>query len=404
MGNRVGSSRKWILFISLFLILTTVLVAKESNYKSNSKVTNENDSQKDNTHLTKQSFRSYIGGDAWYFKMPTVNGHYGEKICIQIGDSVEKSSDGVTIDIVPFEKYCHMSIYLLGDWGYYRNVLLPIPFEDVLKTPFDEIIRKTEPYVDWSLVLPQANGGSYRLIGHILQKIRKKLSGVGFLEDVAINENGEFVKISDNTVVSDPSGLNCSGFVKWVVDGLYIGKLGVGIPITFLKEKQYKERGGKFSLSVEDAEDPFFGLDWSRNLALAIDLLEDKDAKYGDSDVNYLRELQFFDDSGFAIDNLKRALYLLAVRQPKSFFVGSINQTVENSHGLRKHYHLAIFFPRIKLNGQFEVVVLESGKELTLEQFLTRYKDRDDRVHLVEIEGDYAFSPGEFDTLSVLKR
>ena len=392
MSNEIEykiSGKVWLAILFYLLILApNILIGQQ---------------QINGQNLLKSKFLYNSGGEAWYFKMPSVESEFGEKICIQIDSAVTKGWEGVTIDIIPSAKGCFISIYLLGDWNYYNNIPVNIKFDKVMQTPFDDIIEKTSDFIDWDLVFPKFQRNSYRMIENILRKIKMKLYRINYLDDIAVDKNGSFVNIKDNALI-DKKGLNCSGFAKWVVDGLYLAKLGEGISIDFLKNKPYKERGGKFSLAVEDAIDPFFGLDWTRNLALAIDLIESESAQYGDSDIDFLNELQFFEDSGFAVDKLQRALYLLAIRRSSSFFLGSVNQTDSNSAGLRRHYHVALFFPRITFNGVLEVVVLDSGKQLTLEQFLARYKSSDDRIHLVEVEADYAYSPGQFDILSVLKR
>lgn len=357
--------------------------------------------KEDQNNVAEIPYHWPVKGVAFFHKMPTMQGELSGPVIISLRDDPLIEGDEVSLKVYLEKGETRFDLYLLDDWLFYRSIFLPIDFSKIMNTSFDVIAARSKDFVDWELVLPRTNHAVYRKTDYMMRIIRSRLQRIEYIDDATIDKDGFFVKIAD---VSRPSqeGLNCSGFAKWVVDGLYQGRLGENIPVDFLKLKPYELRGGRYTEQVEDQSDPFFGLDWTRNLALAIDLLDDDRAEYGDSDVNYLAELKYLKDCGFSLPELRKAFYLLAVRRPGSFFIGSVNQTFKAEYDLRKHYHVAVFFPRFSLDGKLEIFVFESGEELSFDQFFSRYSD--DYVHLVEFEGTYEFEPLHFENLSVIKR
>src|SRR6056297_1342041 len=193
-----------------------------------------------------------------------------------------------------------MNIFLLG-----RNIQQDININESLqriaRMSVREIMTITKGYVNWSFYLP---GGEFpppvlTSTDDLTDRIRPYLRQLGDEEDGAIDENGRYVYIRDGSLQGDGTegGLNCSGFAKWVVDGILYPKTGSLLSIDALKIRHPDSRGNRWSKKTEDQEEPYFGLDWTRNLALQafrVFLPEELPRGSGTSvieaaDVNYLR-------------------------------------------------------------------------------------------------------------------
>jgi hypothetical protein len=162
------------------------------------------------------------------------------------------------------------------------------------------------------------------------------------------------------------------------VDGFY-GPLSGGrlTALAELKRRHPELRGNRWSQGYEQARDPYFGLDWVRNLASALA------RAYGEaqsgpesSDVRHLEYLEYREDVGYPVEELELALFLAAAREPGSFYLGSLNREMAGLPGqpvLRQHYHLAVFLPYFTAGGKFLVAVFELNRESSLEDLRRRF-------------------------------
>ena len=126
--------------------------------------------------------------------------------------------------IYPLDDRTMMEVVLYGK-TIYSDINLPFSFADVLVEPFGEIIDASSGVVDWQLIFPET---SYFLFDGKLKlstAIRENLPLIGDVEDGAMDSAGEYVFIEDlSPQPPEAGGFNCSGFVKWVGDGLYCVK------------------------------------------------------------------------------------------------------------------------------------------------------------------------------------
>ena len=101
----------------------------------------------------------------------------------------------------------------------------------------------------------------------VLASIKALLGELKDSSSGAIDSEGNYTKDSGN-------GLNCSGFAKWIVDGFYYplteGLSERYMSLKLLREKHPEERGPKEILMYEDTRDPYFGLDFTRNMAVQL--------------------------------------------------------------------------------------------------------------------------------------
>ena len=87
---------------------------------------------------------------------------------------------------------------------------------------------------------------------------------------------------------------------------------------------------------------------------------------------------------GYGLENIKSVLYLLAVKNPGTFYLGSINSLFGEDPVLWQYHHIALFFPWFSDKGDFQLAVLETGTVSSTENLEARYPDS--FVHLVRVD------------------
>lgn len=336
-----------------------------------------------------------------------------------------KSDQAVFARIFPFNDRSKMEIILYGA-VVYRDVILPLPFEDVLGQPFSRIMEYSSSWIDWGFLSP--NPGLYAEQAAMVAAIRAGLKRLEFRDDGALDRSGRPVLIADGSPQIGSPGLNCSGFSKWVVDGLYaplIRKRSPAgedpgpllMPIDELKVRYPELRGSSISEPYEDLRDPYFGIDWVRNLGRLYSDALDPRRKAGpaDRDVSvhpfsqttgvgellntrlpYDAYPDFTANVGYLVSGLKPLFYKLAIQDPASFYLGAFS-TDKGSRNppLTQYYHIAVFFPYFGADGIFRVAVFESCAETSLEAVVKRVPDN--YLFLVRLPAD---SRADYDAAS----
>ena len=284
-----------------------------------------------------------------------------------------------------------MDLFLAGA-EFYRGVPVPMTMERALVAPVGELQEVTAGLVDWSLVFPDAVDADYRVVESMVDSIRAALPTLTDAEDGAMNAAGRIVSIASGGELEEP-GFNCSGFAKWVVDGLYGPLTGSLLPIHRLTTKHLDHRGTPWSRRLEDTRDPYFGLDWTRNLAREISAArEGTDADRidpEDRDVRAVPIARYREDVGYPTQRLAPILYWLAVAEPGTIYLGSVNRPFGDERVLRQHTHVVVFMPYFDRTGRFHVVVMERNRETSLEALVQRY--RNDFVHVVRVRAAETF-------------
>lgn len=297
--------------------------------------------------------------------------------------------------------YSRMDIYLLGSL-FQRDIRVPYEFKELLRISFSSLMKSTAGYVDWGFYLPDPIISELST-GDVLSKaVRSYLSGLGDAEDGAIDRHGRYVYIDDGSLQEGEGGLNCSGFAKWVVDGIYSIKTGKLLPIDILKKTHPDIRGHRWSEKYEEERQPYFGLDWTRNLALAMKRLRDSGAGIQTADVDKLTYHEYKENVGYPVKDLNTLLYELAVREPEHFYLGSVNGLSQGEGELRTHYHVAVLFSWVDKEGKLGVSVMERGVETPLDRFIEKYKN--EFIHLVRIKTQGSFSPPAQEPDPILNR
>jgi hypothetical protein len=263
-----------------------------------------------------------------------------------------------------------------------------IPFTNLYTVPLSSIVALTAKTVPWDLLSPDLH--RYGDSASAVSTIRDRLKTLVYLDDGAFDEKGNAVMRGDrapqdpakvweslgkNQKASEISGgVDFAGFAKWIVDGIIEPGAGEGTHIdplltrTIPPSSDFEEPG---------PDNPFFALDWTRNLASAVVSLDRRKAVKADSsgvDV----AVSVFSDScvyqknvGYRTRELAPLLYWLAVREPGYLYLGAVCRQ-NNVPPVPSFFGIAVFFPYFKEDGSFAVAVFENARETTLDAFIAQ--------------------------------
>ena len=290
----------------------------------------------------------------------------------------------------------------LGD-----DVIIPLSFEALMSAPFARVVELTEYLMAWEVIFPDASAIGYRYVENLVKELGNYAELIQEIDDAAVDEVGDNVFIESGepifaglptsdggTLAPGNTGLNCTGFVKWVVDGIYSmwkGKpASLFLAIDDLRQPTSRLNrnpwGESLSASNKDARknlqallrDPMFGLDWNRNLgriaeearlgrALTLEqihALEDVEI----SGISYQRDL------GVKLESLDATLYQLAATRPGAIYLAAVNSRFlptsteihPESISLHQYWHVSILAPWFDdgdggERGNFRVAVLDVG-------------------------------------------
>lgn len=284
-----------------------------------------------------------------------------------------------------------MTVYLAG-YPLYEHISIPLPIPVIMMQPLEQLLSVAAGRVDWSLFVPDTDREGYATIERMVSRARAALPSLPDAEDGAMDAQGRLVFIESLVLQDQAPGFNCSGFAKWIVDGVCRPLYGTYLSIDEMKRKHLDLRGNRWSAANEDERDPYFGLDWTRNLATAVLSRAHESSVHPEAaDVRSVPFHTYVEDMGYQVDELQQILYLLAVEEPGAFYLGSVNQEFGRAPVLRQHVHVVVLFPYFDGDGQFRVVVMERNVESSLESLDARY--RGDYIHLVRVAGTDLFAP-----------
>jgi hypothetical protein len=318
-----------------------------------------------------------------------------------------RSDPGCFVRIYPDGERSLLDVVLYGA-VLNKEVPLPLSFDSLLALPFSTVVDLSRASVDWELFSPRP--GDYAPLVDFAAAIRSRLPALRYVDDGGLDALARPVFIASGKAQGPKPGLNCSGFAQWVVDGL-LSPLGLAFPSSAeLKIKHPELRGASVDRALDDRYDPFFGLDWTRNLGLvaarALDPLHPHSLTEGDvrfspfalfssttgamnGGLPYEAYPAYDVDSGYPIKGLKALLYVLAIKEPGRAYLASLSRT--DTTGLRRHYHVALLLPRFDKDGEFKVDLFESAAETRFDALLARAPR--DFVHLVRLEPLPDFEP-----------
>ncbi|MDR1142814.1 MAG: hypothetical protein LBK77_01190 [Spirochaetaceae bacterium] len=304
-----------------------------------------------------------------------------------------QGKDKSFMDVVLYEAYVIRGLSV----GIPMDTLLTIPLHEALAAVGDRFPRR---YFEPDIRL-------YRDTGTFTEKVRTALRGLNYEDDGALDETGRYVFIETLKPQQDPVGLNCSGFTKWLIDGMLRPVTGKRLAITPLKAPA-APRTSSLAENYEN-RDPLFGLDWTRNLALeAARALRSPDfAVLENVEVRQETFAALIDRSrggtaiksypgfllnaGFSMEGLRPLLYTLAVNEPGYLYLASISNERGPAPLQRQHYHEAVLVPYFNSYGVFQALVFESAAETTLDGLIRRHPGA--LINLVRVPIEGVFEP-----------
>ncbi|MDR0456853.1 MAG: hypothetical protein LBH20_09255 [Treponema sp.] len=309
---------------------------------------------------------------------------------------------------------CLMDV-VLYDAYMVRSLPLPVPLERLYTMQLNEIINLAGNKFPRRYFEPDPT--NYRDQRLFIGKVRERLPALRFANDGAIDQTGRYVYINTGLDQQEQPGLNCSGFAKWLIDGILRPVTGERLPIPPLKAP-FGERGSSFTALWEKWRDPFFGLDWIRNLAAqagatlyspAFGSLNEIEVRGEPFSQVIIRSRTgtvvqsypgFLENAGYGVEGLQPLLYALAIDEPGKFYLAAVNNeigpptTEDNPRGtprMRQYFHVAALVPFFNEYGIFQVAVFESAAETSFNAFKSRYPGH--YVSLVRVPVETVFDP-----------
>jgi hypothetical protein len=325
------------------------------------------------------------GRGHYFIKRDRTTGRF-ESISIPFRDDA-----GCYLEITTRDGLTLMNIQLFSK-KIYHEVHLPATLESLLTASFSSILDMSKGVIDWPRLLYRGDRPEDRRMADYLSIINRELPRVRERDDGALNRRGEFVFIADGRPQTSRTGFNCSGFMKWLIDGWYAPLTGELTDIDQLKQRHLDKRGTRWTERVEDSQDPYFGLDWTRNLAAALNAAQTgiRTGDIEDADVRMTPFLDYREDAGYRVPDLMLLLYFLAIEEPGTAYLGSVNQIYIKKPLRKEYFHVATFFPYFDKQGRFRVTVMDQHKKPDLNNFMRQYADCD--IHLVRARLDGEFS------------
>ncbi len=298
------------------------------------------------------------------------------------------------------------------------GVPLPMPFERAMSSPLPALVELSADLVEWDLFSPEPS--LYRELASVVAGIRAALPGLAYADDGALDADGAWVRLADGAAQTVPvPGLNCSGFAKWVVDGLLGPARGSFSSVAEIKAlmadmgRGPDARGASLTRAYETALEPYYGLDFTRALgSLAAGALGGRDATEGPSSMDVLASPPAllvdpgnpvnglsgfeaypdrFPDAGYRVDGLAPLLFMLASREPGHAYLAALSRSDPKEAGVRRWYHVAVLVPWFDSGGVFRVAVFESAAETSLGTLVARAGA--DFAHLVRLPVARGFEP-----------
>jgi hypothetical protein len=332
------------------------------------------------------------GAGAFIVKRSLSDGSFLQvKIFVQDGP-------GTYLKLSPLDDRTLMDVYLFGE-PFQTEIALPVSFDRVLTAPLSSIMEWSAAIVNWPLVLAPAPGPGDRRLEGMVRTLEPLIHHLRDMDDGAMDGAGAMVYIATGKPAGK-GGFNCSGFAKWVADGLYAPIAGTPMDIGPLKSRN-AGRDNPWSTKFEEELDPWFGLDWSRGLARTVAQAQTGTAPAdAEIDVRDSDHVPYVKDVGYPVPKLEYLLYLLARMNPGTLYVGSVNApsalaVSEGTPTLRQHHHVIVLFPYFDQSGIFRVVVMERNLRTSLASLTHRYGT--EYVHLERLDTDGVFAPPKTD-------
>ncbi len=292
--------------------------------------------------------------------------------------------------------------FILYDKLIYSNVTVPISLEKISNGKFEDFYEASKYIVDWDLLLPKYNVLNNLSLKRFVSEIDKNLDKLNLVDGEATDKFGQWTSIADGNEF-DEENINSYGFVKWIMDGFYKPRTGYYLDLEDLVRANYDLRGNKWSFNYENDRAPYFGIDWTRNIAFELASLDNSNIELTDLDIKNIEYLNYYKNVGYEAKYLEFILYYLAVKYPGLMYLASYNHIEDSGEiDLLEFYKVAVIVPIIDYNGLLKVYYFENGKN---KNFLeVKSSINDEYVHLVKIRTLRNYKLPPVKNLSILFR
>lgn len=293
-----------------------------------------------------------------------------------------------------------------------KGVPIGLSFEQLYTASFRQVLQTTEKILPWKYADVRAGQFSSKL--QMINVIRKNLKRIKYSPDSCYDEDGKPVYISSgarrNLESTEGLELDSAGFLKWIADGLVQPVAGSHLYVKplLVQTVEYEKTGLKGNLS--QTLPLSFTLDWCRNLAAAcLSVKSSRNYLWNEAYIDVQIEpfsaevtsqgitqtAGYIKNSGYEVSKLKPLLYVLASSEPTYCYLAAVKRPVKTTGKIPVEYftfdNCAIIFPYYDKNGRFACVIFENGTELSLTEFVNKY--RGGFVHLSRLLTENSFFP-----------
>lgn len=314
-----------------------------------------------------------------------------------------KPTRQIYMTVFPYGERCRADAVVYGQ-RIYNGTVLPISWEKAAEKNFEDLIRTSKAVWDWDLLLAQQNKTQTRTVLAVEKQIDEKLPDLKLADYKAMSETGKWTDIADGSEYSRAL-VNSFGFVKWIADGFYRPATGRLMNLNDLVLKHFEEAPNNHWLIKETfRRNPYFGLDWIKNIGLKLNRLTLPDATVGEIEVKSIPFYGFTETAGIHTSALPFVLYWLAAENPSKFYLISYSSPSPWSEDrtLLEHSKTAVAFPTIDYRGLLSVAYYENGIKIPIEQIEERIKDAN--IFLIGVELLPLFHLPPVKNLSILYR
>ncbi len=272
-------------------------------------------------------------------------------------------------------------IYLFGD-EYKKNIHYYFNIDSLKYISFNSVISLLDKNNIRENLLIKDDNSEIKL--KFIEKVIRPALAFKYNDDGARDNFGQFVYIdSEKMQEKGKEGLNCSGFIKEIVDNYIRLKDNdfKWLKIEELKKKRVEERQNITYRYKEIEYDSFFGYDWVKNLADQINNYygyNNLKAEEYDKDI-YLTYTKL---RGYDVKDLYNVLFRDQQNDPSYFYILVFNKLRIQTPILLETSHTAVIVPYFKSN-HFYTRVFESTDETNFNNIL-KYRF-DDKVLIIKV-------------------
>ena len=290
-------------------------------------------------------------------------------------------------------------LYLFGQL-YQQDLIYYFPFESLKYCEVGTILTMLRDNKLYDEVIIQNDDAALK--NRFIENVVIPSINENYTNDGARSNIGEYVYIATGEVqTSKNPGFTCSGFMKEVCDNYirYNNPDFKWMDINDLKARRLSERKNPSYDRYEETHDPFFGLDWIRNICDQLN----KEMHFGTihcEEVNDDSRAENFGDFGYYFSDLQNVIFRDQQKDSRYIYLISFNKYRDTRPTIPLFYHVAILVP-IMQNGSFTIRLFESGVENPFDEKVKKLMPK--QIHWRRFEQDIKEKVSEQAELDVFK-